>query len=230
MQQILQKSRLFFDMTDRELGRCLASMNAREDHFEKGDVIFHAGDVTDLIGIVLSGSATIENTDLWGNRAILTIAEAGDIFAETYAILGNEPLLIDVTANGPCRILFLHAGQLLSQTDFPDSPKAWQLKFIRNLLQSSARKNLTLSGRSFHTSPKTIRGRVMAYLDSMSLKKRSTEFDIPFDRQQMADYLNTDRSALSKELGKMKREGLIDFCHSHFKLLRPSFSDHHRHS
>ena len=80
-------------------------------------------------------------------------------------------------------------------------------------------KNMILSGRSFHTAPKTIRGRVMAYLNSVSLQKRSREFDIPFNRQQLADYLNLERSALSKEIGKMRREGLISFRKNHFSIL-----------
>nr|MCR5160557.1 helix-turn-helix domain-containing protein [Lachnospiraceae bacterium] len=92
-------------------------------------------------------------------------------------------------------------------------------KVVRNLLLISSRKNLTLSGRAFHTAPKTIRGRIMAYLDTMSLQERSREFDIPFDRQQMADYLNVERTALSKELGKMKRDGMIAFNRNHFRII-----------
>ena len=79
-------------------------------------------------------------------------------------------------------------------------------------------KNLHLSSRSFHTAPKTIRGRVMAYLNTVSLQEKSTEFDIPFDRQQLADYLNVERTALSKELGKMQNGGLIKTKKSHFIL------------
>ncbi|MBR2807174.1 MAG: winged helix-turn-helix domain-containing protein, partial [Oscillospiraceae bacterium] len=82
----------------------------------------------------------------------------------------------------------------------------------------SAHKNLALSGRSFHTAPKTIRGRVMSYLNTVSLQRGSREFDIPFDRQQLADYLNLERSALSKELGKMQRDGLITVRKNHFIL------------
>ena len=85
-----------------------------------------------------------------------------------------------------------------------------------NLLTISAHKNLHLSGRSFHISPKTVRGRVMAYLNTVSLQKHSKEFDIPFDRQQLADYLNLERTALSKELGRMQKEGLIWTRKSHF--------------
>jgi CRP-like cAMP-binding protein len=92
------------------------------------------------------------------------------------------------------------------------------LKYIANLLTISAHKNLILSGRSFHIAPKTIRGRVMAYLNSVSLQKNSREFDIPFDRQQLADYLNLERSALSKELGKMQRDGLISCRKNHFTI------------
>ena len=90
---------------------------------------------------------------------------------------------------------------------------------MTNLLTVATRKNLILSGRSFHTAPKTIRGRVLAYLNSVSLQKKNTEFDIPFDRQQLADYLNLERTALSKELGKMQREGLIKCRKNHFRLI-----------
>ena len=90
---------------------------------------------------------------------------------------------------------------------------------MTNLLTVATRKNLILSGRSFHTAPKTIRGRVLAYLNSVSLQKKNTEFDIPFDRQQLADYLNLERTALSKELGKMQREGLIECRKNHFRLI-----------
>ena len=79
-------------------------------------------------------------------------------------------------------------------------------------------KNLLLAGRNFHTSPKSIRGRVMAYLNSVSLQEGSDEFDIPFDRQQLADYLSVDRSAMSNELSKMQKEGFIKVNKNHFKL------------
>ena len=91
-------------------------------------------------------------------------------------------------------------------------------KLTAGLLAISSMKNLHLTGRSFHTAPKTVRGRVMAYLNTVSLQARSREFDIPFDRQQLADYLNLDRTALSKELGKMQAEGLIRTKKNHFMI------------
>ena len=100
-----------------------------------------------------------------------------------------------------------------------ESNDIWVNKLIFNLLQISAHKNLTLSLRSFHTAPKTVRGRIMAYLNSVSLQNHSAEFDIPFNRQQMADYLSLDRTALSKELGRMRNEGVILFRKNHFKIM-----------
>ena len=122
-------------------------------------------------------------------------------------------MLVDVTANEDCRILFLRIGSL---SQLMSARNTWTQKLVTNLLTISAHKTLTLSGRSFHTSPKTIRGRVMAYLNSVSLQKGANEFDIPFDRQQLADYLNLERTALSKELGKMQKDKIISVNRNHF--------------
>ena len=207
MQQ-LQKAMLFREMTDSEIAEALQVLEAHEKRYEKGETLLTAGSVTERMGLVLEGSVTIESNDAWGNRTIISHVGCGQVFAETYALLENEPMLVDVTASEDCRILFLRSGRIQS---LKNSPNPWALKYITNLLTISMHKNLILSGRSFHTAPKTIRGRVMAYLNSVSLQRRSREFDIPFDRQQLADYLNLERSALSKELGKMQKEGLI-FC------------------
>ena len=211
---ILQNSMLFRFMSEDEIRAALSFFHAQEKQFEKGTCIFHAGMLTDRMGLVLSGSVTIENNDIWGNRTILSHVGKGQFFAETYAYLPDEPLLVDVTANENCRILFLSIGSIMKSSDF----SVWMMKFVRNLLNVTAHKNLTLSGRSFHTASKTIRARVLSYLNSVSLQKNRREFDIPFDRQQLADYLNLDRSALSKELGKMQRDGLITVKKNHFIL------------
>lgn len=100
-----------------------------------------------------------------------------------------------------------------------DVGKPWYGRIMSNMLRISVQKNLELSNRIFFTTPKTIRGRLLAYLSAMSVKCGSTIFRVPFDRQQMADYLNLDRSALSKELGKMRDEGLIEFYRNSFRLI-----------
>ena len=213
--QQLQKTTLFQGMTEAEITEALQVLEAHEKRYEKGEILLTAGSVTERMGLVLEGSVTIESNDIWGNRTIISHVARGQVFAETYALLGNEPMLVDVTANEDCLVLFLGAGGMPMRAD---TPRPWAWKYVTNLLFLSAHKNRLLSGRSFHTAPKTIRGRVMAYLNSVSLQQRSHEFDIPFDRQQLADYLNLERSALSKELGKMQKDGLIACRKNHFTV------------
>ena len=210
------KSILFAGMNEEERLAAYASMDVKEREYGKGEAIFRAGTKTKRMGMILSGSVTIESNDMWGNRTILSYVGAGQFFAETYAYLQDAPMLVDVTANEDCQVALL---SLEVVTHREAGAEAWHIKLLTNLLTVAARKNLILSGRSFHTAPKTIRGRVLAYLNSVSLQKKNTEFDIPFDRQQLADYLNLERSALSKELGKMQREGLIKCGKNHFSLI-----------
>lgn len=212
---VLEKSRLFLGMTSRELSSCLESLDAREKKYRKDDVILHAGDQTSNIGMVLSGSVTIESNDVWGNCTVLSHVGKNQYFAETYALLG-EVLLVDVRANEDCSILFCNIRNLLNDSKKSSS---WKEKLLKNILIISSQKNLILSRRSFHTSPKSCRGRLLSYLNSIALQTGSKEFDIPFNRQQLADYLNLERTNMSKELSHMKDEGLIEYRKSHFKLL-----------
>ena len=212
----LHKSIIFRNMNDDEIGSALSTLNAVEKKYKKDDIIMTAGDVTEKMGLVIRGSVTVESNDIWGNRTILSHVGEGGFFAETYALLDDEVMLVDVRANENCRILFFRIGSLSKLNNHKD---IWVNKLIFNLLQISAHKNLTLSLRSFHTAPKTVRGRIMAYLNSVSLQNHSAEFDIPFNRQQMADYLSLDRTALSKELGRMRNEGVILFRKNHFKIM-----------
>jgi CRP-like cAMP-binding protein len=202
-------------MTEEEILSALSFFQAREKSYKKGQALLRAGDITEKLGLVVEGSVTIESNDAWGNRTILSHVGKGQLFAETYALLNNEPLLVDVIANEDCRILFLRVGSTQNLTAMPTP---WVFKFMANILTISSLKNLHLSGRSFHTAPKTVRGRVMAYLNTVSLQTKSREFDIPFDRQQMADYLNVERTALSKELGRMQNSGLIKTRKKHFVI------------
>lgn len=209
----MKKSVLFKDMSDVEISHCLKALKTIEKTFKKETLILTAGDTTEYFGMVLEGSVTIESNDIWGNRTILSHVGKGQFFAETYALLEDEVLLVDVKTNENCRVMFFNVGSLKS-IRLINEP--WAIKFIANMLEISARKNLILSGRSFHTSPRTIRERILSYLNTVSLQKHSKEFDIPFNRQQLADYLNIDRSALSNQLSKLQKESVISFRKNHF--------------
>ena len=209
---ILSSSVLFKGFDEAEVNSLLSALNAREKMFRKGTMIFRSGDVISMLCFVTAGSVTIESNDMWGNRSILNLVSKGQFFAESYALLPNEPMLVDVCANEDCTIVFLDM-KAIGKLD-----ESIRARLLGNLLMITTRKNLHLSSRSFHTAPRQVRGRIMAYLNTVSVQKHSREFDIPFDRQQLADYLNVERSVLSNELSKMQRDGLIMCKKNHFEI------------
>ena len=208
---------VFAGITDEEWSSLSALPGMHISHYKKNSRIFHTGDSVCEIGLVLSGCVCIESTDFCGNRSILSQIESGEVFAETYCLC-QEPLMVDVTAIEQSQILFLHRD-LLQNPIYQHT--SWQPKLMGNMLQLSMRKNLLLSNRIFCTSPKTIRERLLTYFTGLAIRTGKPLLELPFDRQQLADYLNVDRSALSKELGKMHRNGLIDY-HKSTVLLKQS--------
>ena len=214
----LKNHPLFQDLSESDLDQLYHAACMRSQFFEKNQTVFHAGDRICEVGIVQTGNVHIEMIDLWGNKSIQSSIAPGQIFAETYAIC-RKPLLVDVTAAAPCEILFLNLEFLARSFSEPGSCRD---AIMQNLFAICVRKNLILSNRIFCTTPKTVRGRLLVYLSSESAKAGSTSFTIPFDRQGMADYLNLDRSALSKELGRMKKDGILDFKKNYFILYQNS--------
>ena len=212
----LSKTALFQGSTAEETEKILSCLRAEEKHYKKEEIICHMGDTVTSLGVVISGSVLIENDDIWGNRSILDRVGPGQIFAETYACVPGEKLMVNVTAAEDTVILFLNVGRIIRSC--PNSC-SYHIKLIRNLLSISAQKNLNLSRRIFNTSSKTIRGRLLSYLSDQAVQKGKQQFDIPFNRRQLADYLGVDRSAMSNELSKMQRDGLIRVERNHFELL-----------
>lgn len=213
MQKI--SSPLFQNITEPEWAEMLSSECLRRKTCKKDSVIFHMGETIDEIGVVISGNVNIENIDFQGNKTILSNISRGQVFGETYAFC-QEPLMVEAVAGETSEILLLNIQKLCKKC----STALWYSKLIHNLLLQSMHKNMILSSRIFCTSPKTIRERLMIYLSTQAGKSGSPTFQIPFDRQQLADYLNVDRSALSKELGRMRKEGLIDFYKNSFRLIK----------
>ena len=206
-------SPLFQGLSAEEWAALEQSGCLRTKSYPRHAVIFHAGEQVHALGVVLRGTVHIENLDLWGSKSILSSISAGQAFAETYAFCG-EALMVDAVAAEHCEILFLHTAAL---TDARIEP-ALKDKLLRRLLAVSMRKNLSLSQRIFCTTPKTVRGRLLTYFSAQAARCGRMEFEVPFNRQQMADYLNLDRSALSKELCKMRDEGLLEFDKNRFVL------------
>lgn len=209
----LVPSPLFQGLSPADLDALAAAGLLRQKTFAKHTVIFRVGSRVQEIGVVVQGTVHIENLDLWGTKSILSSISAGQAFAETYAFCGDA-LMVDAVAAEDCTVLLLRTRVL---SDARVSP-AVRDTLLRNLLAVSMRKSLSLSQRIFCTTPKTVRGRLLTYFSAQAAKAGGLEFDVPFNRQQMADYLNLDRSALSKELCKMRDEGLLEFEKNHFRL------------
>ncbi|MEA5011162.1 MAG: Crp/Fnr family transcriptional regulator [Angelakisella sp.] len=211
----LSNTPLFCGTTPQEIQSMLSCLIAEERTYKKWETIYRVGDIVSSIGMVLSGKVSIENDDLWGNKSILDSVGPGQVFAETYACVPQEPLMVSVVASESTTVLFLDTSRLLQTCS---CACAHHNQLIRNLLLIASQKNLNLSRRIFHTSSKSIRGRLLSYLSFQAARQGSCDFIIPFNRQQLADYLSVDRSALSNELSKMQKEGLLQVKKNHFVL------------
>lgn len=213
--EVLLRSMLFHEIAEADLDKLLHCLRAETRRYAKGGSICRAGERAAAMGLVLSGGVNIENDDIWGNRTILDHVAPGQVFAEAYACAPGEPLQVSATAAEETEVLFLQAGRLLKPCS---QGCAQHSQLLRNLLVISAQKNLILSRRMFHTTSKTIRGRLQSYFSDQAVRQGSREFSIPFNRQQLADYLGVDRSAMSHELSKMQRDGLLTYERNQFRL------------
>lgn len=208
-------SQLFIGILKEEQPGMLRCLSAVYKKYKKGEYIFRMGDMISTVGLVLNGLVQIIQEDYWGNRQILSQVERGQLFGESYACMTEEPLMVGAVAEEDTEVLFLDVKRILHTCS---SSCEFHNKLIQNLMSVIARKNLMLTRKIDHISKKTIREKVLSYLSFQSKREGSCVFDIPFNRQQMADYLAVDRSALSAELSKMQKEGIICYERNHFTI------------
>ena len=206
---------LFRGMTVPDIKEMLRCLSAVERSYKKSAVILPEGTPTEQLGVVLSGRVIIEMGDVWGNNSVLSSIGPGGVFAEAYACVPGEPLMVNVTAAEDTRALLLNIRRVLEPCANV-CPR--HVRLVRNLLTLCSEKNLQLSRRVLHTGPKSIRKRLLSYFSECIKRTGSYEFDIPYNRQQLADYLNVERSALSNELSLMQRDGLIRYEKNHFAV------------
>ena len=202
--QTIILSGLFEGMEAEEAEDLLLRLRPERASFDKDEFILESGDCPGVIGMLLSGAAQVLKEDFWGRQTVLSRLEPGDIFAETYALLPDVPMEAGVLASEPSEVLFLDATQTLRPCG--EGPHAL---LVQNLLAMVARKNLILARQAEILAKRTIRERLMTYLSAESFHRGLTRFEIPFSRQELADHLSVDRSALSNEISKMKEDGVI---------------------
>lgn len=211
---ILQHARLFQGMTAEEIEQIIYCMRGKEERYEKGGFIYNAGDIISDIGIVLEGTVHIIKSDYWGNQTIMAEIIPGDIFGEVYAC-SDMPCMVNVMTVKPTCVLKLNVQRILKVCP---SSCICHGRMISNLVSAMAQKNLRLTEKIEHMSKRTIRNKLLSYLSVQSEKCGKSSFTIPFNRQELADYLSVDRSAMSSELSKLREEGVLDFCKNYFIL------------
>ncbi len=212
---VIRASRLFSGVSEQELEAMLACLRPETKDYPKDAFVLRAGDTAEAVGLVLSGTILMLQEDVWGNRNILSKAGPGQIFAAAYACAPGSVLNVSVLAETPVTVLFLNVGRVLTLCP---AACARHSRIIRNLLGELAGKNLRLGEKLTHMGQRTTRAKIMSYLSAEAQRLGTYELDIPFSRQQLADYLGVERSGLSLELGKMKQDGLLEFHKNHFEL------------
>ena len=212
---VIRSAQLFSGISVEELTAMLSCLKAERKEFPKGTFVLRAGDTADSIGLVLAGTVLIVQDDIWGNRNILSKAGPGQTFAAAYACAPGSKLNVSIMAETPATVMFLNVKRILNMCP---SACSHHSRVIRNLLSELAEKNLRFNEKLTHMGQRTTRSKIMSYLSAEAQRLGTYEFDIPFSRQQFADYLGVERSGLSLELGKMKRDDILDYHKNHFVL------------
>lgn len=212
---VLRECALFYELSDDELLRLLHCIDAKTGEWEKNEYILCAGGRTDTIGLLVSGKALVIQEDLWGNRNVMTKLVPGELFAEPFAVIPDSVLNISVVAAEHCKIIKIKIARLLTTCS---SACPCHNRLIRNLATVLAQKTLIFNDKITHMSKRKTRDKLLSYLSAESLRQGSLSFDIPFDRQQLADYLCVERAAMSVELSVLQKEGLLKTNRSHFEL------------
>lgn len=213
---VLSRCPLFAGIEEPDMGAMLGCFDAKENKYKKGDAIFSEGDPAGCLGIVLEGAAQIERVDYFGNRSILATVRPGEIFGESFACAEISAMPVDVIAIEDATVLLVDVGRL---TKSCTNACEFHSRMILNLLNVVAGKNLVLHQKIEITSKRTTREKLMAYLLMEGKKKGSSRFTIPYNRQELADYLEVDRSGLSAEISKLQKEKIITCKRNQFSLL-----------
>lgn len=216
---VLQSCPLFDGIQKEDLSKMLVCLGAQQIQPRRGDTIFYEGDETSFVGVVLSGTVYLVREDYYGSRSILAHISPAQIFGEAYAFSGTGSLPVSVIAEEDSHILLLDSRRI---TACCSNACDFHHRMIYNLLRLVSGNNLMLHQKIRIISQRTTREKLMAYLVHRAKELGSSSFTVPYDRQALADYLEVDRSGLSAEIGKLRREGILDCQRSHFRLLKGS--------
>lgn len=214
---VMEKCALFDGIRMEDLSAMLGCIGGRTVSVSKGQSIFHEGDPATHVGMVLSGAVRMVREDYYGNRSIVAHIGPAELFGETYACAGITSLPISVVADIDGEVLLMDCRRI---TVSCSNACAFHSRVIFNLLRLVANKNLVFDQKIQITSKRSTREKLMAYLLNQAKLQNSNEFTIPYDRQELADYLEVDRSGLSAEISKLRKEGVLESEKNRFRLLK----------
>ncbi|MDD2190543.1 MAG: Crp/Fnr family transcriptional regulator [Eubacteriales bacterium] len=212
----LIKSPLFQDVSENDLEAMLICLGATERKYEKNDVILLAGTKVSSVGILVEGNAQIIRDDAEGNRAILSELEKSDMFAEAYVAVDHTEIPVTVIATSGCRVVWITFSKIIGTCS---SSCGFHKTLIKNMMRVIAIKNISMNEKMRILSCKTTKEKLMTYLNDYSERIGKDKFKIPFSRSELADFLSVDRSAMSRELSRLKDEGYIKYNKNEFELL-----------
>lgn len=213
---IILQSPLFAGISKEDIDSMLSCLSARNRQFQKGEIIFPEGQPVSSIGLLTSGTVHIMKEDYWGRSTLMGQISPGECFGEAYACAPGLTFPFTAVAMADSSVLFLDINRVMTVCS---SSCQFHSHLIRNLLSVLAESNLRLAKKIESTSPRTIREKLLSYLSVQARQLEKTTFQIPFTRQQLADYLCIDRSAMTVELYKLQKEGVISFEKNKFTLL-----------
>lgn len=213
---VLKRTKLFAGVAEEEIGAMLSCLDARLHEYKKGEYVLRQGEHMSFITVLVDGELHIQRDDYWGNRAIIIPIAVGEIFGEAYIAPESGALLNDVVAVEDSAVIFFDVRRIITVCS---SACRFHSMVVQNLFFAISEKNRKLVQKLGHMSKRSTREKLISYLSEESKRQNSARFTIPFNRQQLADFLSVDRSAMSNELCKMRDEGLLRFEKNSFTLL-----------
>ena len=212
----LKHSRLFAGVTEDEINTMFSCLEAKKHTYKKGEYVFRQGERMDQIAVLVEGELYVQQDDYWGNRSILHNVNVGELFGEGYLAPESSTNLADVIATRDSTVIFFNVRKVITTCSHACR---FHAAVVQNLFFSISEKNRLLTQKLGHMSRRTTREKLLSYLSQEAKRNGSSSFTISFNRQELADFLSVDRSAMSNELGKLRDEGLLAFERNHFQLL-----------
>ena len=212
----LKKNPLFAGLNEFDIKKLSSCLSADEKTFSRDSFVFRAGSDIGNVYLIISGSMHIISEDFWGNRTIIETIEKNTLFGEAYALSSRNKYLVSVIAAENSVVFEIDSSRL-----FKACPKMCDchVLVIENIMHILSEKIVKLTEKDGHLSQRTTREKILSYLSKCALQSQSDAFSIPYSRQQLADYLCVDRSALSHELGKLRALGILEYNKNNFRLL-----------